>query len=292
MGSRPGPDGDLWFTEGPPNQIGRVTVSSSGLTISPASALPTITEKRPPGPCQYAARLCRVPLIELDGTDAGGANGLTVNSANDGVIRGFTINRFGGDGIRFNGASRWLIAGNFIGTDSTGTLQRSNALDGVLFNDFSADNTIGGTSNAERNVISGNGSEGVQIQGLVTDGNLVIGNFVGTDQTGTLAVPNALSGVILNGNASGNSIGGAAPGAGNVISGNLDKGIRVLGTLTTDNVIQGNQIGTDVTGKVRLWNANNGVVVDDAPRAIVGGSNAGEGNLISWQRQQWNRHLQ
>ena len=73
----------------------------------------------------------------------------------------------------------------------------------------------------------------------MTNGNLVVGNFIGTDQTGTLAVPNALSGVILNGNASSNTVGGAAPGAGNVISGNMEYGIRVLGTLTTDNVNPG-----------------------------------------------------
>ena len=223
-----GPDGNVWFTSAEGNQIGRVTVASSGTTITPASALPHITDPvvidghTQPG---YAG----TPLIELDGTNAGVSNGLAVDSANDGVIRALTVNRFNGDGIQLNGASRWVIAGNFIGTDRTGTFQRSNGQDGIRLNDFSAANTIGGTSSLDRNVISGNGSEGVQIQGLVTNTNLVIGNFIGTDRTGTVAVANALSGVILNGNASGNTVGGAAPGAGNLISGNLEYGIRVLG---------------------------------------------------------------
>jgi hypothetical protein len=88
-------------------------------------------------------------------------------------------------------------------------------------------NTIGGTTPAARNIISGN-DVGVRI----TDGaesNDIFGNYIGTDVTGTTALGNKESGVLMTGAARANEIGGLAPGEGNVISGNEFAGGNVFG---------------------------------------------------------------
>ena len=84
-----------------------------------------------------------------------------------------------------------LVAGNYIGTDYTGTMALGNALSGVEIADSASNNTIGGTAAGDRNVISGSPEGGVFIHGSAT-GNLVAGNYIGTDVTGTMALGNAL----------------------------------------------------------------------------------------------------
>src|SRR5204863_9731475 len=107
-----------------------------------------------------------------------------------------------------------------------------------------------GTTAGSRNVISGNAAEGVRI--FASASNLIQGNFIGTDVTGTAAVPNVGDGVGLNVGASSNTIGGSAAGAVNVISGNLDSGVVMQGSTTTGNSVDGNLIGTDATGSQPL----------------------------------------
>src|SRR4029077_21049546 len=108
---------------------------------------------------------------------------------------------------------------------------------------------IGGTTVAARNIISGNGNANAVdfFAGVPNDMNTVQGNFIGTDVTGTVALPN-LEGMNIFG--SGAVIGGltATPGTppGNVISGNSGFGASLNGS--SSNLIQGNIIGTDVTG--------------------------------------------
>ena len=118
----------------------------------------------------------------------------------------------------------------------------------------SSNNTVGGASPSERNVISGNGNFGLQIAS--STGNVVQGNFIGTDKTGTMRLSNA-SGILLAG-AGGNSIGGTGAGEGNLISGNLSDGILFQG-LGSANFVRGNLIGTDVTGTRDLGNAGTGI---------------------------------
>ena len=110
-------------------------------------------------------------------------------------------------------------------------------------------------------------------------GNLVAGNFIGVDLSGTAAAPNSGFGVIIQ-NSPNNTLGGITPEARNVISANFS-GINVVGAQATGNVIQGNYVGTDVTGTLDLGNNFSGILVGAAPDNTIGGTTAGAGNLIS-----------
>src|SRR5205807_2610290 len=96
---------------------------------------------------------------------------------------------------------------------------------------------------------------------------------------GTAKIPNRL-GVIIDG-ASNNIIGGTAPAARNVISGNTEIGVGILNTGTTNNVVQGNFIGTDVNGTSALDNGNGVEVRSGAQNNTIGGTATGAGNVIS-----------
>jgi len=125
--------------------------------------------------------------IELDGSNLGFNDELHISDlANDSVIRGLVINRFGNNGIRISGQNT-KVEGNFIGTDPSGTTAKPNTNQGVLIRPFGnsvpINNTIGGERPDKRNVISGNFGSGVQIE---DDSNKVVGNLKGTNRNGTL----------------------------------------------------------------------------------------------------------
>src|SRR5262249_42114314 len=149
-----------------------------------------------------------------------------------------------GNGILVQAASRVFVSGNFLGTDSTGNTALGN--DRGVF--AAAPATVGGTTPGDRNVISGNNLQGIQL--FVGGGNVVQGNFIGTSSSGKSAVPNGGDGILVS-NSNGNVI-GATGGAGNVISGNKTNGINLLNAVST--TIQGNLIGTDVSGAVAVGN--------------------------------------
>lgn len=263
-------------------------------TIQPASALPTITDPvtidgyTQPGasPNTNGPGLGSnaVLKIELDGTSAGSfVNGLTVK-AGDSAVSGLVINRFSASGIYMQDKGVNRIIGNFIGTDLNGTADFGNGQDGVGIGFASNNNVIGGTQAAARNVISGNGSNGIDIFGFLATNNVVQGNFIGTDVTGTKPLGNT-RGIWVSTEA--NTIGGIQTAARNVISGNgltgtpFGSGIRINGTEATGNNVQGNFIGTDVTGASTLGNARDGVFISNAPSNIIGGAVSGARNVIS-----------
>ena len=204
---------------------------------------------------------------DINGTTAlgNGQAGVLVNGANN-VIgapnAGNLLSANGSSGLNsagvllFNTNSNGnLIQGNLIGTDITGSVDLGNVGFGVHVA-VGADNTIGGVTAAARNVISGNDIFGILIGGDTT-ANRVQGNFIGTNSAGTAAIPNAALGVIIFG--PGNTIGGTAAGAGNVISGNSGEGISIGSSLAIGNIVQGNLIGTDASGTADLGNAGRGV---------------------------------
>jgi hypothetical protein len=174
-------------------------------TIAPTSPLPTITDAvtidgySQPGasPNTLSVGSNAVLLIELSGASAGsGAVGLTITAAGS-VIQGLVINRFSAHGIRITGAGATgnVIAGNYIGTNATGTAALPNIGSGVRIDTGAQANRIGTNGDgvaddAERNVISGNGTQGVRITGSGTNSNVVAGNYIGTNATGTAALPN------------------------------------------------------------------------------------------------------
>ncbi len=270
-------------------------IAGSGVqTIAPLSPLPTITNAvvidgySQPGasPNTDAESDNAVLQIVLDGTTAGyDIDGLAI-AATAVSIRGLVIDNFFGYGIHLlDSSGQDVIAGNFIGVDASGNSAKYNYYAGILVDNVSL-NTIGGTTPADRNIISGNYYEGVELDGALSSGNEVVGNFIGTDASGAAPPANSFgygSGVALFDGATGNLIGGTSPGAGNVISAN-GAGVVISGT---SNLIQGNLIGTDATGTVALGNNGAGVdlygldVDSGSSGNTVGGTVAGAGNLIA-----------
>ena len=247
-------------------------------TISPDSALPTITD---PVIIDGTSEpdFAGSPIIELDGSGAGASvDGLNI-TAGTSTIRGLVINRFTNQGIELSGSGGNTIEGNFIGTDLTGTADLGNSRSGVYISG-AAGNMIGGTTDGARNVISGNDEEGVVISGGGTTGNMVQGNYIGTDKTGTAALGNFGRGVMIS-DAANNTIGGTTEAARNVISGNDRPGVGIYGSGATGNQVQGNYIGTDVTGTADLGNSYLGVDISDAPTNTIGGTAPGARNVIS-----------
>ena len=212
----------------------------------------------------------------------GGASGNTVGGTVAGARNVIAASTYSGVALLDAGTSGNLVQGNYIGTDVNGTTSLGNKGDGVQISRGASGNTVGGTTPATRNLISGNNSYGVEITSAGTTGNLVQGSYIGTSADGTAALGNARDGVRVELGASGNLIGGTTPGAGNLISGNNYDGVRIADAGTTGNLVQGNYIGTDVSGTAALGNKDSGVVIVTGPsNNTVGGTAPGAGNLIS-----------
>jgi subtilisin-like proprotein convertase family protein len=225
-----------------------------------------------------------VVIYSVDNTVGG-----TASAARNVISGGY----FGIGGV-YLGADHNLVQGNFIGLDANGANALENDGNGVSVN--SSNNTIGGTLAGARNIISGNvfPDVGIAATGVGSRGNLVQGNFIGTDASGTRVIRNTNSevfqrtGLILGASgtaiAVANTVGGTTVSARNVISGHLNAGVGIFKNGTTDNLVQGNYIGTDVTGTFPIGNAE-GVVATDAPGNTIGGSSAGARNIIAGNTQ-------
>jgi titin len=137
-------------------------------------------------------------------------------------------------------------------------------------------NLIGGLTPAARNVIGPGFHGGLNLNG---PGNTVQGNYIGTDVTGTIRNHSRDGGIVIRGD--GNLIGGTAPGARNIISGN-ERGIYIFDA--SNNIIQGNWIGLDATGQATLYNGD-GITItsfsNNSTGNLIGGTEPGAGNVIS-----------
>ena len=285
------------------------------------------------------------------GTDPDGSSPIPNNSgvffftgANNNTIGGISPgegNLISGNsqGITFNGASDNEIIGNFIGTDSNGTGALGNSF-GISISNGSTNNIIGGADPARKNIISGNSSVGINISQAATQGNQVLGNYIGVDVSGMESLPNGSNGIQLSGvsntihgnvvsansgtgisvlvggdgniitgnyigtnpagdtampnnttgiwiRSEGNTIGGVTTTDRNIISGNNQGGIRLFnfGTQVSDNVISGNYIGIAADGNTPLANNGSGIYIDVGSDNIVGGDLSGAGNVISGNSQ-------
>ncbi len=211
-----------------------------------------------------------------------GANNNLVGGTAAGA--GNLISANGTDGVWIAGAGTTgnLVEANFIGTDATGTHALGSIDSGVAIQGGASNNTVGGTAAGAGNTISGNSGDGVYISDAGTTGTLVEANLIGTDASGTHALGNDASGVAIQNSATDNTIGGTTPAARNVISGNSVDGLHILGIGTTGNVVEGDFLGTDVSGSQRLGNDYAGVAIfAGANNNLVGGTAAGAGNTIS-----------
>lgn len=240
-------------------------------TISPATPLPLIVapmtidgysqagaspNSNPPGVGTNAAI-----RIEIDGANRS-LSGLAVNAGHV-TIRGLAINRvihgitMGAQGV---GA---VIAGNFIGTDATGTIARNNSGSGVV----GSGALIGGPAPADRNVISGNNSYAVSGGTLVIQGNLIGLNAAGTGVLGNGSGPSLFPGSLL---------GGTTPGERNVIAGSGNGAIHALAPV----VISGNYVGVDVTG-TSTFSGSDGVVLTGDGSTLGGASGTSPGGTCT-----------
>ncbi|MGI9608300.1 MAG: LamG-like jellyroll fold domain-containing protein [Acidimicrobiales bacterium] len=248
-------------------------------TISPGSELPTLTGTVDlDGTTQTGWTI--TPVVEIDGTSAGAfADGLRVFSTGT-TIQGFAINRFEADGIEVDSsASGAIIQSNHIGLDPTGLIDRGNIGRGIDLQSGSFGSTVGGGLSTERNVISGNGGDGIVIWG--SDTNTIIGNLIGTDVTGNASGPgigNGADGIAIGNGSDGNIIGTA--GSGNVLSGNANDGLE-LGPVP-NTTVRGNMIGIGRDGSTTVPNGRHGIVLyNGSNNTQIGGPAAGEGNTIS-----------
>ena len=275
--------------------------SRDSYTIQPTSPLPQVTDPviidgyTQPGAAPATDDTSATLIIELDGIKAGegSVSGLIITAGNS-TVRGLVINRFGDSGIHIEDpVGGNIIEGNYIGTDVTGTLDRGNIQVGVRIWD-TPNNRIGGATAEARNVISCHEHEGIAILLPDATGNQILGNYIGTDATGTADLGNSNAvfiyegasyntigpGNVISNNGNGVFIYGGASyntiGPGNVISSNGGVGIEINGGIVTPNGvgvtgnhILGNFIGTDASGREALGNIDGVRIISSSDNSLT-----------------------
>lgn len=251
-------------------------IGTGAVDINLSSALPDIT-----GP------------VIIDGTTQTGFTGTPLVNLVGGFLGGLKITGGGstvnaiavtssGLGITLDSGGGNIVTGCYIGIcPQNPTASCGNFENGILINN-SANNQIGGTTDATRNIISGNGFDGVEITGSASTGNIITGNYIGLRADGTVA-RNTDSGVAIMG-APNNRVGGTTAGERNIISGNgqgsdlpgnqFKSAVLISGAAASGNIVQGNYIGTTIDGTAVVPGGSrlNGVRIDNAPNNTVGGT--------------------
>ncbi|MEX2236090.1 MAG: thrombospondin type 3 repeat-containing protein [Dehalococcoidia bacterium] len=224
------------------------------------------------------------PIIVID-------RGLFI-TAGGSTIGGLVINHSAGAGLNIATNGSNIIAGNYIGTDATGTAVGNAGSLGIVVQTGSTGNIIGGTTAADRNVISGNTEDAIILTG--SGGHFVRGNYIGTDKDGIADLGNGGRGILIQspsnqiGGETGTDPDGPCSGSCNLISGNGSIGIAVQGTSIGPNsaVIAGNFIGVDVNGTAAIANLV-GIAISPAGSnfetsgTTVGGTTPAARNVIS-----------
>jgi gliding motility-associated-like protein len=227
---------------------------------------------------------------EVAGMGGNGYDGINLSNSSGFTIDGNVISCNGnGDvatsplgkrGLYLENADNNIIIGNKIGTDITGNLALPNYKSGLLLSQDSDGNTIGGSSPAHQNIISGNGlntggyatvqdKHGIVIDWGGTnessDNNKILGNYIGLAANGT-CLGNSKNGVEIIGEGTLNAVGGTTPAEGNFIGCNGANGVSV-GMGSSTNTIQNNYLGTNAAGDDR-GNGNNGIIFSSAGSVI------------------------
>jgi CSLREA domain-containing protein len=256
-------------------------------TISPASTLIVTQAVKIDGYTQPGASVNTLPvgnnavlLIEIASGNLDGViqlNGVFSGDSSGSTIRGLVIDQSTGRGIFVgngftNGSNNDTIIGNFLGVDPTG--MTASATSSQIVTESSTGLVIGGPSPADRNVISASNQDPLFIN--LTASSVIQGNYIGVNAAGTASL-GAEDGIVIIQSSNNNKIGGTAPGEGNVIYGSF----HAISIANSDNTtIQGNFIGTDVTGSIGLGPAF-GISIESSSGTLIGGADAGAGNTIS-----------
>jgi len=208
------------------------------------------------------------PEILIDGRTQGRGGGLQIRSSFD-LVDGLTVSGFPGGpgpGIVLAAGRGSALRGDYVGTDPTGEVAVPNAGIGIDVN--GADGSV-----ISDDLISGNGGDGIHIN--VGNGTQIQGDEIGTDATGSAALPNGGAGVgVQGGVVSDTLIGGGIPSTRNVISGNIVSGVSINGG-ADGTVVEGNYIGTNAAGTAAIGNAPNNCHCDPTNGGV---SIAGPGN--------------
>jgi hypothetical protein len=262
-------------------------LSNSVFNIQPSDALPGLwgnttldagtepTNSNPAGPeILLNGVLCHTPGVY--------PNGLRFRGTNS-VARGFVINNFPNFGVLMDGSN---CVGNtlnacYLGIDPAGTFPVTNGVLPVQISGGAISNTVGGTTVAARNVIGGSFYQGLVIRDPGTRNNVVEGNYIGVNASGTGALPNAWEGIQILGGAQSNLIGGYTASARNVISGNLLQGVYISDAATSNNTVAGNFIGLNPVGTGAIPNGYSGVEIGNGAQCNF----IGPGNVLSGNTQ-------
>jgi uncharacterized repeat protein (TIGR01451 family) len=224
------------------------------------------------GNALFGVNIFDAPQTQIGGPSAAHRNIISANTAG-GIELGYGVGS--------------LVQGNYIGPDATGTVALASGVNntlqarGILIT-YASNVVIGGTAPGDGNVISGNLGNGIDSNPAlnpIPTNDVIQGNLVGTDATGTKPLGNGQDGIYVSG-PTGVLIGGTTPGSGNVISNNLGNGINTYPS-ASGLTIQGNYIGTDVTGTQAAGNAKAGVYIWSPVGVLIGGTTLGSGNVIS-----------
>ncbi|WP_183098166.1 right-handed parallel beta-helix repeat-containing protein [Nocardioides pelophilus] len=277
-----------------------LAIGSGPVTLRPESPLPPI---RFPGLVDGWSQpgSDRRPVVELSGLAAGQGQGLEISGGpltvrglaitgwteNGVLVRhsdeveliGLMVSGNGGHGILVQTSDRLRVEGCRLGTDADGEVAVPNRGSGIKLYESGAA-TIGGAQPGAGNIVSGNGRYGIEIGGVGSAGAVVVGNLVGTDATGSRALPNNRDGVVVHSSPD-VRIGGTTPGERNVISGNNLYGVEIIAPDAHGARILGNYVGVDASGCRALPNGRSGVLIYNTAHARIGGLGPGEGNVIS-----------
>jgi titin len=247
-------------TNDPGYSNGVYTIYPSGQLPPLVSAGTVIDATTQPG---YAGS----PVVALDGShlipqtefDIGG---IYIYAGNC-VLRGLALDNFTNSGINllYNYAAGNSVQACYVGLAPNGSTPAPNDYEGINIGAGARANVIGGSNAAQRNVISGNAGYGITITGTNSNANVVSGNYIGLDATGSFSVANTYNGLGIWGGSSSNIVGGSNAGTGNVISGNIEYGLLISDTNTTGTLVQGNYIGVNAGGTGIVSNTWSGVAV-------------------------------
>jgi parallel beta-helix repeat protein len=231
------------------------------------------------------------PVVELDCNSHAGLTFATGSAGSR--LLGLAIGHADGNGVTLDAGSITLDK-NYIGLNLAGAIF-SNSGDGVFVSASSSNNLIGlnptEASGVVSNVISGNTGNGISFHG--SSGSTLVANRIGTDPTGTVAIPNGGNGIWLTASSNENEIGGTAfvdtstgavndptggkgtvspvfvvPPLGNLISGNSQNGI-LIDTDSQQNVLNGNFVGTTADGNGAIGNTLDGVAISGANNNLL-----------------------
>ena len=212
----------------------------------------------------------------------GGAGGLSIDNVDNFLLGGDELsemNIISGNasmGVAPADTTNLRITGNRIGTDWSGTAPLPNGDAGIL-QSGGIDTVIGGPG-GESNLISSNENHGIGVDS--STGTSIRGNIIGLAVDGTTAMGNAQQGISISDGSTNVTVGGTAPGAGNLISANTASGVAILDASGVS--ILGNRIGTDASGLVARPNHIFGINAGNVSTDIqIGDSTDAGGNLVS-----------